>query len=225
MTLRSIAIAGSILTAFTLAACSNDDDEPVADEDVAVLDADAPAMDADAPAMDPDAPAMEADPPAMEADPPAMAADMPFGGADDVAYANALWAALDEANLVGEQVIHAPFYEGAEPHGFVLETLFTDITVDGATGTAIVKRNYGPEGVTTEEVSNNPGDHLAAITVMYQRAGYNADNNDWFWVKWLADGTFDMAGETEMAGNVTGCIGCHADAPGGDWVFVTDRAL
>ena len=148
-----------------------------------------------------------------------------FGTDDDSAYAAQLWAALEEAHFVGQGVVHGTFYEGAEPHGFVLETLFADITVDGMTAPAVIKRNYGPEGVTVAEVDVAPNDHLAAITVMYQRPGFNADTNDWFWVKWLPDGTLDLAGETQMAGNVGSCIGCHGDAPGNDWIFVTDRAM
>lgn len=148
-----------------------------------------------------------------------------FGTDEDAAFANELWTALEAAHFVGHGVIHGTFYEGAEPHGFVLETLFADITVDGVTAPAVIKRNYGPAGVSVEEVSNDPSAHLAAITVMYQRPGFNADTNDWFWVKWLPDGAFDMAGETRMAGNVGGCIGCHANAPGDDWIFVTDRPM
>lgn len=148
-----------------------------------------------------------------------------FGTDDDVAFANELWAALEAAHLVGDGVIHGTFYEGAEPHGFVLETLFADITVNGITAPAIIKRNYGPEGVDVDTVGNNPNEHLAAITVMYQRPGFNAETNDWFWVKWLPDGNFDMAGDMQMAGNVGGCIGCHQNAPGNDWIFVTDREM
>jgi len=150
-----------------------------------------------------------------------------FGGDDDQDYASQLWAALDEASLVGDRVIHGTFYEGMEPHGFVLETLFADINVDGTTAPVVVKRNYGPAGVDPAEVSNNPNDHLAAVTVMYQRPGFNAETDDWFWVKYLPDGTLDVAGDAQipMAGNVAGCIGCHGDAPGGDWLFVTDRTL
>ena len=148
-----------------------------------------------------------------------------FGTDEDVAYAAALWTALEEAHLVGENVIHGTFYQGAEPHGAVLETLFADVEVDGVTAPTVLKRNYGPAGVAIEEVSNNPGGHLGAITLMYQRPGFNADTDDWFWVKYLPDGTLDLAGETQMAGNVGGCIGCHGDAPGEDWIFVTDRAM
>jgi hypothetical protein len=148
-----------------------------------------------------------------------------FGTDEDVAYAQELWTALEAAHLVGLGVIHGTFYPGTEPHGFVLETLFADITVDGMTAPAIIKRNYGPAGVDINAVNTNPNDYLGAITVMYQRPGFNADTNDWFWVKWLPDGTLDLAGETRMAGNVGGCIGCHTGAPGNDFIFVTDREM
>ncbi len=54
-------------------------------------------------------------------------------------------AALDSAQrlekgaaLVGDQIIHAPFYEGAEPHGFVLETIFSELTMNDITAPVIV---------------------------------------------------------------------------------------
>lgn len=148
-----------------------------------------------------------------------------FGTADDVEYAAALWQALDDASLVGDRLIHGTFYQGVEPHGFVLETFFSSITLDGVTAPVVVKRNYGPEGVTAEEVTNNPGDHLMAVTVMYQRPGFAPDTNDWFWASYMADGNLLLADETPLAGNVGTCIGCHGNAPGDDWLFLTDREL
>ena len=58
----------------------------------------------------------------------------PLGAEGDVAYAAALWTALGGAAPVGEQSIHAPFYEGAGPHGFVLETIFAELTMDVDSG-------------------------------------------------------------------------------------------
>jgi hypothetical protein len=198
-------MAPLLALSLVLAACDSSDDEPAVTDPV-VEDA-APAEDADA------AGAAEA------------VIAPAFGIDEDVAYAASLWAALGEAALAGEQSIQAPFYEGAEPHGFVLETIFAELTLNGFTAPIIVKRNYGPEGITVGEVANDPAAHLAAITVMYKRPNFNADNDDWFWVKYLPDGTLDVAGENAMAGNVGGCIGCHTNAPGDDWIFVTDRAL
>lgn len=155
----------------------------------------------------------------------------PFGGPEDVEYAKALWSELGNAKLVGDNPIHSHFYEGLEPHGFVLEVFDTDLTVAEHTGRVIVKNNYGPEGVSPEEVSNDPAGHLAAVTVMFRReAGYDADNENWFWAKYLPDGSLDKnpAG-MELAGRVAkgaemGCIACHSAAPGDDYLYINDRA-
>ncbi len=153
-----------------------------------------------------------------------------FGGPDDVTYAKALWTELEEARLVGDNPIHSYFYAGTEPHGFVLEIFDTELTVAEHTGRVMVKNNYGPEGVEPEAVSDDPGGHLAAVPVMFRReAGYDDDNKNWFWAKYLPNGELDKnpAG-MQLAGRVAkgaemGCIACHSAAPGDDYLYVTDR--
>ncbi|MCB1809044.1 MAG: hypothetical protein KDJ99_28985, partial [Candidatus Competibacteraceae bacterium] len=61
---------------------------------------------------------------------------------------------------------------------------------------------------------------------MYQRPGYDPDNNDWFWARYLPDGSLDknaegiaLAGRVAKADPPGGCIACHTAAPGGDLVF------
>lgn len=150
----------------------------------------------------------------------------PFGGKEDAAYAAALWAALKSDRMVGSDTINTFPYEGTEPHGFVLETFYTTATVNGHTGEAIVKRNYGPKDVEVEAVQADRGKHLGAVTVMFRReAGYDADNKDWFWAKFLPDGSLDKNPKGMMlAGKVAkgadkGCIACHTGAPGEDMIF------
>ncbi|MBT3399467.1 MAG: hypothetical protein HOL07_01630 [Rhodospirillaceae bacterium] len=70
-------------------------------------------------------------------------------------------------------------------------------------------------------------------TVMYQRKGYDPDNQDWFWA------VFKPTGEVvvnplglNMAGRIVGgnampdapfnCVACHKAAPGDDMVFLHD---
>lgn len=162
----------------------------------------------------------------------AIAQDAPFGGEADVAYAGQLWKALEASNLVGANAVQSKPYEGIEPHGFVLQTFFSKATVDGHTGTVVVKRNYGPAGVEVDEVINNPKGHLGAVTVMYRReAGYDPDNADWYWAKYLPDGTLDknpkgmqLAGRVAKGADV-GCIACHSGADGDDYLFVTNAKL
>ena len=159
----------------------------------------------------------------------ANAQDAPFGTEADAAYAADLWSVMEELRMVGDGMIHAIPYEGIEPHGLMLETFFTEGTVDGHTGTLIVKRNYGPAGVSADEVQAAPEEHLGSITVMFRREqGYDADNQDWFWVKYLPDGTLDQnpAG-MQLAGRVAkgadaGYIACHS---GSDNYLFTNAAI
>jgi len=160
----------------------------------------------------------------------AVAQDMkPFGTEADVAYAADLWAAMSSAKLVGDGMIRAYPYEGLAPHGMMLETFYSEATVGGHTGALIVKRNYGPEGVTEDQVLQEPEKHLGAITVMFRReAGFDADNQDWFWAKYLPNGSLDKNPKgMQLAGKVAkgmpkGCIACHSGADGGDYLFTTD---
>ena len=100
-------------------------------------------------------------------------------------------------------------YQGADPHGMLLTTYLNsaalEVVKDGGSsmpdGTILVKENFTPEGV------------LDATTIMYKKAGYNPDHNDWFWAKVLADGTIDKEGQVE------GCQTCHGAAQDSDYVM------
>ncbi|PVA07322.1 hypothetical protein DC363_05615 [Thalassorhabdomicrobium marinisediminis] len=151
-----------------------------------------------------------------------------FGTPADADYAALVWQALEEQNLAGDGMVRSFPYDGVAPHGMMLETFYSKATIDGHTGDLIVKRNFGPEGVSLDDVLADPDTHLAAYTVMFRRAeGYDDDNDNWFWVKFLPDGSLDKnpAG-MELAGRVAkgadqGCIACHAGA--GDYVFTSDH--
>lgn len=155
-------------------------------------------------------------------------AQAPFGDPDSIKYSQKLWKALDKAGLIGDNAVYSKPYKGQHPHGAVLDTIQTDVKVGfgGHTGLAIVKRNYGGDGVGVQVVANDPGKYLKAITVMFQReAGYDEDNNNWFWAKYLPDGSLDKNPKgMQLAGRVAkgapkGCIACHSAAPGGDHRF------
>lgn len=150
----------------------------------------------------------------------------PFGNEEDIAYAKTLWGVLESAKLIGEGSITSRPYKGTEPHGFVLETVAAKVTVNGHTGVAIIKKNYGPEGVKVDDVAMEPARHLDAITVMFKReAGFDPEDKDWFWVKYKADGSLDKNPKgMQLAGKVAkgadaGCIACHSGADGEDMVF------
>jgi len=148
---------------------------------------------------------------------PLSAQDAPFGTDADADYAALLWDVMASSRLVGEDAIQVFPYEGTAPaHGRMLTAVFSNATVDGLNGDLIVKNNYGPEGVTAEQIMEDPAKYLGAVTVMFRReAGYDEDNSNWFWVKYLPDGTLDktpngmrMAGRIAKGADV-GCIACH----------------
>ena len=153
-----------------------------------------------------------------------------FGTDADAQYADRLWSIMQDLNLVGDDMVRSFPYEGIAPHGMMLETFYTTATVGDHSGDLIVKRNSGPEGVSVDEVLADPSKHLGAVTVMFRReAGYDADNLDWFWVKYLADGTLDknpkgmrLAGRVAKGADV-GCIACHSGED--DYVFTSDHLL
>ncbi|EAR23473.1 cytochrome P460 family protein [Nitrococcus mobilis] len=155
---------------------------------------------------------------------------LPFSGKDSMAYAAKLWRGMQQANLVGSNRIMSTPYTGQHPHGAILDTIDRPFTLDGHTGYLIIKRNYGGEGVSKQAVANDPDKWLAAITVMYRReAGYDPENRNWFWAKYLPDGHLAknpqgmaLAGRVAKGAN-QGCIACHQSAPGGDYVFNHDR--
>ena len=155
-------------------------------------------------------------------------AEAPFGDKDSIKYSQKLWKALTKAGMVGSDAVLSRPYKGQHPHGAVLDTIQRTVKVGfgGHEGLAIVKRNYGGDGASVQAVSNDPETYLKAVTVMFQReAGYDEDNNNWFWAKYLPDGSLDKNPKgMSLAGRVAkgapkGCIACHSAAPGGDHRF------
>lgn len=169
---------------------------------------------------------------AQTAEESARETDPPFGGPGNVAYAEDLWMALGQARLVGPDSFHATPYKGQEPHGAILVTMEGTISLQGHEGLAIVKKNHLGDDLTPAQVANDPERHLASITVMYQReAGYDPDHQNWYWAKYLPTGQLDTNPKgMKLGGRVAkgagqGCIACHKNAPGGDYVFNHDRLV
>lgn len=151
---------------------------------------------------------------------------MPFSGPDSVSYSQDLWKALGSAKLINSPADNPKPYKGVHPHGAVLTTATSEVTIGGHTGKVIVKKNYGGEGVSTDAVAGDPAKYLKAVTVMFEREeGYDPEDQNWFWAKYLPDGSLDKNEKgMQLAGRVAkgkpkGCISCHTAAPGGDMIF------
>jgi len=151
----------------------------------------------------------------------------PFSGPNSVSFSQNLWSSLAQSNLVGASAKTDSPYKGTHPHGAVLETITSKATVNGRTGTVVVKRNYGGPDVSVSNVTNNPSKYLKAVTVMFKREqGYDSDNQNWFYAKYKPDGTLHTNKKgMKLAGRVAkgkpiGCIACHKVAPGGDYLYV-----
>jgi len=150
-------------------------------------------------------------------------ASAPFGNAKDVAYAESLWRS-QLANY--ESWSPYPGYEGWQPgnspHGKVLRYYINDVAKRNSDrpgyGSIIVKENYSQERQ----------DALVAVTVMQKIKGYDPENGDWFWIKYGPNGEvlknpkgMKLAGRVAKGAN-QGCIACHSNAGGGDFLFVND---
>ena len=87
-----------------------------------------------------------------------------------------------------------------KPHGVILMTLDSTLSLDGREAAVIVKKNYMGEGISIESVATNPALFLDAITVMFRReSGYDDANQNWFWAKFRADGTLRIAARPHVA--------------------------
>jgi len=139
---------------------------------------------------------------------------MPFGSKKDVDFASKMWKAMKDYQ---KWLVQSDMVPGKSPHGAFVQVYFSVVSVDGKPYHVIVKDNF------------MPNKKLAAVTVMAQReAGYDSDNNNWFWVKYDPDGSIGKNDKgMSLAGRVAkgmdmGCIACHKAASDKDYVFIND---
>lgn len=142
---------------------------------------------------------------------------MPFGGEGDTEFADMVWAAMKGYE---NWVMKTDMQPGKSPHGKFVRIYYSVVNVAEKPYHTIIKDNFTPDK------------ELAAVTIMLQReAGYDQDNNNWFWVKYNADGTVSKNDkEMALAGRVakgmdTGCIACHKSAKDNDYVFTNDGEM
>ena len=66
------------------------------------------------------------------------------------------------------------------------------------------------------------------VSIMYRAKGTDPEHNDWYWLRYLPNGSIakadDNPGAKPIAGKVKSCIDCHEKAGGKDWVFSNDQS-
>jgi len=151
----------------------------------------------------------------------------PFGDKEDVAFAQKTWKAMEGYR---DWKLTTDVFAGASPHGKWVRLYSTWVNVDGQAYPIIIKDNFGGRGASPETIGKDPDHFLKAVTIMLQRRpGYDPDNNDWFWVKFKPDGSVEKnAMDMPLAGRVAkgmprGCISCHSQAEGDDYLFSNDE--
>lgn len=135
--------------------------------------------------------------------------------------AASLWSYLQEVGYSESWKLwpgKGELYPGTEPHGMLLSTYLNGPASDAVTGSA----GTLPDGAIVVKENYRPDSTLAAVTVMYKRQGYAPEHGDWFWAKFLPDGTVDAGGKA--AGRVQGCIGCHGQASDNDYIMTATLA-
>jgi len=153
----------------------------------------------------------------------------PFGSSNDLKKARALWKQIGgDRNGYAYRDAWKPFpgndgwQDGTSPHGRFLRLYANSPAVDEPdvlpAGSIVIKENFKEKDL----------DKVAIITVMKKIDGYAPDHGDWFWVKYEPDGDV-MKNEKGMSlagrvakGTSQGCIACHGNAGGGDYVFSND---
>jgi hypothetical protein len=142
-----------------------------------------------------------------------------YGLPSDVTLAGDLWAVMASFETWAPFEGLEGFRPGDDAHGrfqkHTVNTIAASSNGSFPNGAIIASRNFAAEDETT----------LESITVMQKITGYDAERGDWFWVKFEVGGTvavdergFNLAGRIDT-GDESGCIGCHTNAPDGDFVF------
>lgn len=142
-----------------------------------------------------------------------------FGQEADLTMAEDLWNEIDGFTSWSRQGTTSGFVASGAPHGAFVRVFQNDVA-DGdpeglPDGSILVKENF----------MDDSEDTLAAITVMKRVSGLDSETEDWFYAKYLPDGSLDENQDgVQLAGLVGkgssgGCIPCHSSAEGGDYVF------
>ncbi|HVC93115.1 MAG TPA: cytochrome P460 family protein [Pirellulales bacterium] len=114
---------------------------------------------------------------------------------------------------------------GEAPHGAFVKTYANAIAIKDTAALA-----HG--SILVQEELDEDQKTLKSVSVMYRVKGTDPDHFDWYWLRYLPDGTVAKQpgkqpanqGGKPIAGKVASCIECHAKAGGDDLVHSNDEA-
>ena len=127
----------------------------------------------------------------------------------------AMGASLQDS-IEGYQAWDAPpdfdgWVDGSTVHGkfvrFYMNSIMAQDPANPPLGSIIVKEGF----------SKQDEDSLSALTVMQKVEGYELESDGWFFAR------YSPSGKMTHAGVPSGCVDCHFDAEGDDYLFVNDR--
>lgn len=118
---------------------------------------------------------------------------------------------------------------------------------DGTTGDQTIRKVYGStsnlsgtiaigtiitKGTYAKKEDGTKGNLYVTFAMVKRESGYNSEAGDWEFIKMPADAAVDYTAHpngmlpektnASLRGKLAGCIGCHASAAGGDYLFVND---
>lgn len=103
------------------------------------------------------------------------------------------------------------------PHGTLTPTYANKVAADDPQnlpiGSVLVREDYDDKR------------KRLSISVMYRVKAYDKDHGNWYWLKYLENGTVARGKDNKpISGKVASCRECHAKAGDNDFVFSNDTA-
>lgn len=134
----------------------------------------------------------------------------------DMKFAKDFWEKIEKIDFNSS---NTKIYKGIGPHGpfkAVLEKVINGQRV-------IIKKEYSKHDRNLEDLKKHKNKHLKTVCVMIKKTGYDKKHNDWFWIRYKANGEVDSLLNNYMIGKFPACINCHKSATGKDFVFMNDK--
>lgn len=122
----------------------------------------------------------------------------------------------DAAYNTWKVLSHEKTEDGVEnPHSTISQTYANKVAADDPRnlpiGSVLVREDYDDKR------------KRQSISVMYRVKSYDKDHGNWYWIKYLENGSVARGTDNKaVAGKMTSCSDCHGKAQSKDFVFSND---